>query len=134
MPDEMSFDTGAALGIPGLTAAHCVFGSGDITGQTLLISGGAGTVAHNAVQLAKWGGAKVIVTAAPDGFDRVRAAGADAVFEAVQLFLCNALGKRGELPLRAPLLPLRQFRETFDLTMPVQIWSRSSTNAPKAQV
>ena len=64
-----------------LTAAHCVFGSGDITGQTLLISGGAGTVAHNAVQLAKWGGAKVIVTAAPDGFDRVRAAGADAVFD-----------------------------------------------------
>ena len=81
MPDEMSFDTGAALGIPGLTAAHCVFGSGDITGQTLLVSGGAGTVAHNAVQLAKWGGAKVIVTAAPDGFDRVRAAGADAVFD-----------------------------------------------------
>ena len=76
MPDEMSFDAGATLGIPGLTAAHCVFGGGEIAGQTLLISGGAGAVAHNAVQLAKWGGAKIIATAAPEGFDRVRAAGA----------------------------------------------------------
>jgi NADPH2:quinone reductase len=81
MPDEMSFDAGATLGIPGLTAAHCVFGGGEIAGQTLLISGGAGAVAHNAVQLAKWGGAKIIATAAPEGFDRVRAAGADAVFD-----------------------------------------------------
>ena len=81
MPAEMSFDTGATLGIPGLTAAHCVFGGGDIAGQTLLISGAAGAVAHNAVQLAKWGGAKVVATASPDGFERVRAAGADVVFD-----------------------------------------------------
>ena len=53
MPCEMSFDSGATMGIPGLTAAQSVFGSGEVDGQTLLISGAAGAVAHNAVQLAK---------------------------------------------------------------------------------
>ena len=53
MPDKMSFDSGATMGIPGLTAAHSVFGSGEVDGQTLLISGAADAVAHNAVQLAK---------------------------------------------------------------------------------
>lgn len=81
MPDNMSFDIGATMGIPVMTAAHCVFGGNKIVDQTLLISGGAGAVGHNAVQLAKWGGAKVIATAAPDGFDRVKEAGADVVFD-----------------------------------------------------
>ena len=77
MPETMSFETGACLGIPGLTAAHSVFGGGPITGKTLLISGGAGSVGHIAIQLAKWGGATVIATGSPNGFDRMRAAGTD---------------------------------------------------------
>jgi NADPH2:quinone reductase len=81
MPDDMSMETGACLGIPGLTAAHAVSGGGDIAGQTLLISGGAGSVGHNAIQLAKWAGATVIATGSPDGFDRMTAAGADHVLE-----------------------------------------------------
>ena len=81
LPDDMSLETGACLGIPGLTAAHSVFGGGDTAGQTLLISGGAGSVGHNAIQLAKWGGATVIATGSPSGFDRIRAAGADHVLD-----------------------------------------------------
>ena len=81
MPDSMTFENGATLGIPGLTAAHCVFGGGDVRGQTVLISGGAGAVAHNAIQLAKWGGAKVIATASPRSFERVSEAGADHVLD-----------------------------------------------------
>ncbi|MEP5151981.1 NADPH:quinone reductase [Planktotalea sp.] len=81
LPDEVSFETGATLGIPGLTAAHTVFGGGDVTRQTLLISGGAGAVGHNAVQLAKWGGATVIATASPSAFERVKAAGADHLLD-----------------------------------------------------
>ena len=53
MPDEMTFQEGATMGIPGLTAAHGVFGTGNVKGETLLISGGAGSVGHLAVQLAK---------------------------------------------------------------------------------
>ena len=39
LPDDVSFDTAASLGIPGLTAAHAVFNGGDVAGQTLLIQG-----------------------------------------------------------------------------------------------
>lgn len=81
LPKGISLETGATLGIPGLTAAQTVFASGAVTGQTLLISGGAGSVGHNAVQLAKWGGATVIATASASAHDRVRAAGADHVFD-----------------------------------------------------
>lgn len=81
LPDEVSFDTGATLGIPGLTAAHTVFGGGDVAGKNLLISGGAGSVGHNAVQLAKWGGATVIATASSGALDRVSLAGTDHVLD-----------------------------------------------------
>ncbi len=81
MPDGVDPQVGAVLGIPGLTAAHTVLGGGDIAGQTVLISGGAGAVGHNAVQLAKWAGARVIATCSAAGMDRVRAAGADAVLD-----------------------------------------------------
>lgn len=81
LPDGISFDLGATLGIPGLTAAHTVFDGGDIAGQTLLISGGAGAVGHNAVQLAKSGGATVIATCSPGAAQRVRDAGADHVLD-----------------------------------------------------
>ena len=81
MPSTMEFESGATLGIPGLTAAHCVFGGGAVEGQSVLISGGAGSVAHNAIQLAKWGGARVIATASPGSFDRVKDAGADHVLD-----------------------------------------------------
>jgi NADPH:quinone reductase len=81
LPDAVSLETGAILGIPGLTAAQAVFGGGDITGQTVLIQGGAGTVGLLAVQLAKWGGAKVISTCSPRDMERVKAAGADSVLD-----------------------------------------------------
>jgi NADPH2:quinone reductase len=81
LPDGVSFETGAVLGIPGLTACHAVFGSGDVAGQTVLIHGGAGTVGLLAVQLAKWGSAKVIATARGNGMKAAQDAGADAVID-----------------------------------------------------
>lgn len=80
LPESVSLEAGATLGIPGLTAAHTVFGGGDVAGQTLLISGGAGAVGHNAVQLAKSGGATVIATCSSSAEARVQDAGADHVF------------------------------------------------------
>lgn len=81
LPNEVSLETGATLGIPGLTAAEAVFGAGDVVGQTLLVSGGGGTVGFLAVQLAAWGGAKVIATCSARDMDRVKAAGADTVLD-----------------------------------------------------
>ena len=81
LPDAVSFETGACLGIPGLTAAHTVFGGGSVVGKTLLIHGGNGSVGHLAVQLAKWGGARVISTSSPRDFDTCACAGADTTLD-----------------------------------------------------
>ncbi|WP_170459311.1 NADPH:quinone reductase [Ruegeria arenilitoris] len=81
MPDPVALQTGAVLGIPGLTASHIVFSGGPVSGKTLLVHGGAGTVGFLAVQLAKWGGARVLATASPRNFERVTKAGADAVLD-----------------------------------------------------
>jgi len=79
LPDNTSFDVGACLGIPAMTAHRCVFSDGPVAGQTILVTGGAGRVGHYAVQWAKQAGAKVIATAC--GSDDQRScveAGADA--------------------------------------------------------
>lgn len=63
LPDEASFEVGACLGIPVMTAHRCVFSGGDVTGQTLLVTGGAGRVGYYAIQWASMAGATVIATA-----------------------------------------------------------------------
>jgi NADPH:quinone reductase len=78
LPDTVDFDAGACLGIPALTAHRAVFADGPVTGQTLLVTGGAGAVGTAAVQLAKWGGATVLATVSSGAKAAVaRDAGAD---------------------------------------------------------
>ena len=66
LPDAASFDVGACLGIPVMTAHRCVFADGDVAGQTILVTGGAGRVGHYAIQWASQAGATVIATASND--------------------------------------------------------------------
>jgi len=63
LPDHISFEEGAVLGIPGLTACYAVLGGGSVEGQTVLVSGGAGTVGRLAIQVAAASGARVLATA-----------------------------------------------------------------------
>jgi NADPH:quinone reductase len=80
LPDNLSFAAGATLGIPGMTAWCCLYCDGPIAGQTVLVTGGAGAVGHYAVQLAKWGGARVIATVSSAmKAEQARLAGADLV-------------------------------------------------------
>jgi NADPH2:quinone reductase len=80
LPAHVSFAEGATLGVPGMTAHHCVFVGGPVQGRTLLVTGAAGAVGHYAVQLAKWAGATVIATVSSETkAERARAGGADAV-------------------------------------------------------
>lgn len=82
LPEHVSFDEGAVLGIPGLTATHAVLGGGSVTGKKVLVSGGAGTVGHLAVQVARASGAEVFATArGTEGLEAARAAGAQEVFD-----------------------------------------------------
>jgi NADPH2:quinone reductase len=62
LPDKISFEAGACLGIPAMTAFHAVALSGATKGTTLLISGGAGAVSQYAIQFAKAAGATVLTT------------------------------------------------------------------------
>jgi NADPH2:quinone reductase len=81
LPKNTSFEVGATLGIPGLTACHAVLGNGSVAGKTLLISGGSGTVGHIAIQIAKAHGAKVLTTISnPEDEAAVLVAGADNAF------------------------------------------------------
>ncbi len=82
LPSDVSFAAGATLGIPGMTAWCGLYGDGPVVGQTILVTGGAGAVGHYAVQLAKWGGARVIATVS-SAFkgEQARLAGADLVID-----------------------------------------------------
>jgi NADPH:quinone reductase len=61
LPDGFSFEAGASLGVPAMTAHYCLFSDGSVVGKTVLIHGGAGAVGSLAIQLARWGGAQQII-------------------------------------------------------------------------
>jgi NADPH:quinone reductase-like Zn-dependent oxidoreductase len=62
LPANVDFTAGACLGIPAETAHRAVFADGRVDGQTILVQGGAGAVAHYAIQFARLGGARVLAT------------------------------------------------------------------------
>jgi NADPH:quinone reductase len=89
MPDVASFDLGASLGVPFLTAHRCLtvtedgpvrLGPGTMEGRTVLVAGGAGAVGNAAIQLARWSDATVITTVStPEKGNLAAHAGADHV-------------------------------------------------------
>ena len=62
LPDNASFEVGASVGIPAMTAFHAVAACGSLLGRTVLVPGAAGAVGQYAVQLAKRAGARVIAS------------------------------------------------------------------------
>ena len=62
LPDGVSDEVGAALGIPGLTAHRAVFADGPVDGAVVVVHGVLGAVGSIAAQLAARGGATVIGT------------------------------------------------------------------------
>lgn len=89
LPDAASFDIGASLGVPAMTAHRALtvadggparLGPGALDGRTVLVAGGAGAVGHAAIQLARWSGARVITTvSSPEKAALATAAGAHHV-------------------------------------------------------
>src|SRR3954463_16231367 len=80
LPDEVSDEIGACLGIPGITAHRTVFGDGPVAGKTILVQGVLGAVSSLAAQLARWGGATVIGTVRRESdLDRIGSAVTHAV-------------------------------------------------------
>jgi NADPH2:quinone reductase len=91
LPDSASYDLGAALGVPFITAHRCLtvteegprrLGPGTLDGRTVLVAGGAGAVGNAAIQLARWSDATVITTvSSPEKAQLAAAAGADHVID-----------------------------------------------------
>lgn len=80
LPDHVSFEEGASLGVPAMTAHRAVFADGPVEGKTVFVSGGAGAVGRYAIQFAKLGGATVIASVSRDEqAQSAHAAGADFV-------------------------------------------------------
>ena len=91
LPDAGSYDLGASLGVPFLTAHRCLtvtedgparLGPGTLQGRTVLVAGGAGAVGNAAIQLARWSDATVITTvSSPEKANLAARAGADHVID-----------------------------------------------------
>ncbi len=89
LPDGASFDLGASLGVPAVTAHRALtcadfgpsrLGPGTMDGMTVLVAGGAGAVGNAAIQLARWSGATVVTTVSgPEKAALATAAGAHHV-------------------------------------------------------
>ncbi|MDQ1589246.1 MAG: NADPH:quinone reductase [Microbacteriaceae bacterium] len=89
LPAGASFDLGASLGIPAMTAHRALttldggpdrLEPGALAGQTVLVAGGAGAVGNAAIQLAAWAGATVVTTvSSPEKAELARKAGAHHV-------------------------------------------------------
>ena len=82
LPDKISFEQGAAIGVPFGTAFRGLFQRGQgRAGETVLVHGASGGVGTAAVQLAKAAGMSVFGTAgSAEGVHLVRQLGADAAF------------------------------------------------------
>lgn len=78
LPENVSYEAGACLGIPAFTAIQAVRLAQIGSDTTVLIAGGAGSVAHYVIQLAKLRGARVITTISSElKAAHARSAGAD---------------------------------------------------------
>jgi NADPH:quinone reductase len=119
LPDNASFELGASIGIPAMTAHRCLFADGPVEGRTVLVAGGAGAVGRCAIELARWAGARNIVATvssedkariardagahatvdykAEDAVERLKAAAPDGVDRIVEL----SLGHNLELDISA---------------------------------
>lgn len=82
LPDAADFATGACLGIPAMTAYAALFSDGDVAGEAVLVTGGAGAVGRFAVEMAALSGATVIATVSgPEKAAIARRAGAHHIVD-----------------------------------------------------
>ncbi|KOG59637.1 hypothetical protein ADK76_15910 [Streptomyces griseoflavus] len=78
LPDSVSAEQGACLGIPGITAHRALFADGPVTGRTVVVAGALGSVGRAAAVLARRAGALVVGTVTrPDQLDELRELGVD---------------------------------------------------------
>lgn len=146
LPDRASFELGASLGVPALTAAHALGGQPDaLQDHAVLVAGGAGAVGHFAIELAKHAGARVVTTVSSDekralaeaaGADLVvRYTDADAVAQ-IRAFAHNGVDRIVEVAIGANLAldaaviapggTIASYAAAGELTLPVGDFMRAN--------
>jgi len=101
VPAHVSFEAAAAAALVFVTAWHGLLARGGLSaGERVLVVGASGGVGSAAVQVARLAGARVYaVTSGPENVERVRALGADVVFDRLEgdwaRELWQETGKRG---------------------------------------
>lgn len=138
LPDGVSFEVGACLGVPAFTAYAAVYSQGSPREQCVLVQGGAGAVGELAVQLAASAGATVIATvSSEDKASRARRSGAHHVVnyrehdvvKALAELVPNGFSKIIEVDFAANI------RQDAELIKPYgEIVSYSSTSNPEPAV
>lgn len=130
LPEAASYDLGASLGVPAVTAHRALTTSeagptrlapGALAGRTVLVAGGAGAVGNAAIQLARWAGATVISSVSSDEKAALAtAAGAHHVVDYRQSDLVEAV--RGLAPegvdLVVEVAPAQNLRHDVALVRP----------------
>lgn len=85
LPEDVSTEAAATLGVAALTALRLVRRAGDVTGRRVLLTGASGGVGHFFVELAAARGARVTaVSASAVRGERLLALGAEAIVTSVQ--------------------------------------------------
>jgi NADPH:quinone reductase len=100
LPQSVSFEVGAGIGIPAMTAWYAVTCAGLAQGATVFVPGGAGAVGFYAIQMAKMHGARVITSVSSAAkAELATEAGADHIIdykrEDVAARVADITGKRG---------------------------------------
>jgi NADPH:quinone reductase len=100
LPQSVSFEVGAGIGIPAMTAWYAVTCAGVAQGATVFVPGGAGAVGFYAIQMAKMAGARVITSvSSAEKSELATQAGADHIIdykrEDVAARIADITGKRG---------------------------------------
>lgn len=93
LPDTVSYEQAAGLGIPFLTAYGCLASTADLAGRTVLVTGGAGAVGNAAIQIASLSGATVLATVSTgEKAEIARQAGANTVINYREADVAQQLG------------------------------------------
>lgn len=82
IPDNLSFEQAAALPFGAMTSLTFIRDIGKLEkGQTILINGASGSLGTNAIQLAKYYGAKITAVCSDKNIDLVKSLGADEAID-----------------------------------------------------
>lgn len=138
VPKDFALEQAAAAPLPFLTAWRALVSKGRLrAGQSVLITGASGGVATAGIQIAKHFGATVYALTTADKVERVRALGADTVYDRTQVDFAKQLK---DTPKRGVDIVLDSVGEAIwpqcvrALTRGGRLVSYGATTGPRASV